>query len=103
MRTFAAILAWCAAASAQTIAITGGTVVDGNGGAAKPGQPGRGELDRLRLAVRPQHLDHRGTLVSTAGREPVACPRQQDGQEVGCPLRGVVHAAAEQRRLTGHE
>jgi imidazolonepropionase-like amidohydrolase len=36
MRTLAAILAWCAAASAQTIAITGGTVIDGNGGAAKP-------------------------------------------------------------------
>jgi hypothetical protein len=52
--------------------------------------------------VRPQHLDHRGTLVSAAGREPVACPGQQDGEQVGRPLRGVVHAAAEQPGLTGH-
>ena len=30
-------------------------------------------------------------------------PGQQDGEEVGRPLRGVVHAAPEHRLLTGHE
>jgi hypothetical protein len=72
------------------------------GGLAEVVQPGRGDLDGLRFAVRPQHLDDRGALVGAAGRWPAARPGQQDGEDVGRSLCGIVHAAPEQRRLTGH-
>jgi hypothetical protein len=72
------------------------------GGLAQRVQLSRGHLDRRRLSVRQQHLDHRGALGSAAGREPVTRPRQQDGEDVGRSLGGVVHAAPEERPLTGH-
>jgi hypothetical protein len=71
-------------------------------GPAEALQAGQGDLDGLRLSVPEQHLDHRRAFVGTAGRQPVTRPGQQYGEDVGRPLRGVVHAAAARRRLTGH-
>jgi len=57
-------------------------------------------IEVLRAHGEPEPIE-----ISAAGREPVvpgSGPGQQDGEEIGRPLRGVVHAAPEQCRLTGH-
>jgi hypothetical protein len=71
-------------------------------GLAEAVQIGRGDLDGLRLSVRSQHLDHRRAFGGAAGREPVTRRGQQHAEDIGRPLRDVVHAAPERCPLTGH-